>query len=156
VPGTRSVVRDDLYVEHRPQQAREDHSERNLRLIRRAYEAGDHDPRTIFYLANELRDNGLFNEAVQRYSEFVSAPGSRWEVYWALVYKARCLRALGRQNEAVDSFLAAIGTDPMRAEAFTGLGRIHYDNQAWSAAIPFFAAAASLSPPTVGFVERSD
>ena len=155
VPGGRGVLREDFEIEHRPAVER-DHTDRNLRIIRKAYDDGDRAPRTLFYLANELRDAGQWDESVARYDDFLSTTSTGWEAYWAWVHRGRCLRALGRDDDARDSYLAAVACDPTRAEAFTGLGRIHYDRAEWAAAVPFFAAAAALPLPGHGFVDVVD
>lgn len=157
VPGTRTVTRDDLYIEHRPSRMQGERKRgRNIAILEKAYAAGDRAPRTLFYFGNELRDDDRNQEAIAIYDEYLADPGAAWEKYSALLSRARCLRRLDRDDDALATLLHAITVDPTRAEAFTAVGRVYYDRRLWAQAVPFYSAAASCRRPPDGFVEDAD
>lgn len=157
VPGSRYTFRDDLYVEHRPHPDRGPAKVgRNLAILEKAVAAGDEAPRTLFYFANELRDNARHAEAIEAYRRYLAAPGPYWEAYAAQVSLARCGFAIGRDDEALRALHDAVQRDASRAEAFMLLGRWHYDRKEWTRAIPYYSAAASARRPDEGFVQEAD
>ena len=157
VPGNRGIVREDLYIEHRPHPERGSLKVgRNLAILERAVASGDRAPRTLFYFANELRDNGRNAEAIDAYRDYLAVPGPSWEAYAAEVALARSAFVLGRDQEALESLHRAVQRDSSRAEAFVLLGRFHYDRKEWEQAIPYYVAATSARRPSEGFVEESD
>jgi Flp pilus assembly protein TadD len=155
VPGGRQLLREDLYVEHRPDRPRRA-AGRNLAILQRLVAAGDRSPRTLFYLANELRDARRYAEAGEIYRDYLAAPGSSWEAYLARLSLARCLLALQRLDEAVAVLLEAARLEPQRAEAHMALGRLHVDRGEWAAAIPHYQAATRAVRPREGFVHETD
>lgn len=156
IPGSRQVLREDLYVEHRPDPTRTRAPGRNLAILQRLVAAGDRSPRTLFYLANELRDQHRYAEAVEAYRDYLAAPGSSWESYVARLSLARCLLAVQRLDEAVAALQEAARSEPQRAEAYMALGRIHVDRGEWAAAIPYYTAATAAVRPHEGFVHETD
>jgi tetratricopeptide (TPR) repeat protein len=157
VPGDRTILREDLYVEHRPHPERAPaKAGRNLAILERAVADGDRAPRTLFYFGNELRDNGRYAEAIEAYRDYLAAPGPWWEAYAAEISLARCAFGAGRDDEAIGALLAALRRDASRAEAFMQLGKWHYDRKEWTLAIPYYSAAASCRRPSEGFVQESD
>lgn len=158
IVGLRLREEPAAVVEHRrtdAQAARD--TGRNLRILNNLYEAGDRSPRTLFYLANELRENGRLEQAVQAYDEALGQDRPDWERYYALTAQAQCLDALGREEEALASAFKAVRLEPARPEAWMAAGRIHYSRERWVAAVPFFSAAsAARSRPFNGFVQDAD
>ena len=155
--GARVVNRDDAWVEHRPPLAeRAGRRDRNLRILQRSVAEGDRNPRTTFYLANELRDHQRFVEAIAAYQEFVAAAPVGWERHNALVSLAVCLTACERQDEALSTLHRAMQDDASRADAFLAAGMIHYTAERWHQALPYFLAATGLRRPADGFVNNAD
>jgi glycosyltransferase involved in cell wall biosynthesis len=111
LPEGMKLKNSGLRILHRwDQQASvEPSTSRNLRILKRQYEAGDKGSRTLFYLANSYRDCGMWPEAITTYHEYL-ATGGGWhdEQVFARLYLARCHRFHGQLELA-------------RAEAFRGL-----------------------------------
>ncbi|MGH3836287.1 MAG: glycosyltransferase family 2 protein, partial [Pseudonocardiaceae bacterium] len=102
VPGSRILHREDLYIEHHPDPTKRAlKSRRNLRIIERAVQAGDHSSRTLYYYACELRDAGRDADALEVYATYLQDPGKEWEQYTALISMSECSERLGRSEEAV-------------------------------------------------------
>ncbi|MDX6308740.1 MAG: hypothetical protein QOI06_1786 [Nocardioidaceae bacterium] len=157
VPGNRSLQRDDLYVEHRPDAEKSVRRQgRNLRILAKAVRGGDRSPRSLYYYGCELRDNGRDEDALKAYREYLENPGVEWEEYAARLNMSECAQRLGRTDEALDLLFSAVRLDPARAEAFLGLGKVHYDLKQWDKAVTFYAAAAAATRPTSGFVSDFD
>lgn len=157
VPLDRSVARDDLYVEHRPHPAKNERKTgRNLRILQSAVASGDRSPRTLYYFANELWDNGRPEEALVAYEDFLASPGDGWERYAALASMSRCASGLGRWEQAREYGLRAIALDPSRAEAFLAVGDLYFAREDWVGGAPFFAAATVARMPSIGFISDAD
>jgi glycosyltransferase involved in cell wall biosynthesis len=157
IPGSRSVQRDDLYIEHRPAPTKDTRrAGRNLAILERAVRAGDRSPRSLFYFANELRDNDRHAEAFEIYQEYLEDPGATWEEYAAWLSLAECARKLEREGDAVVALMSAIRLDPSRATAFVALGETYYAREQWAAAVPLFAAATAARRPNDGFIVDAD
>ena len=145
------------WVEHRPRsEDRGSKVDRNLMILERAWMAGDDSSRTLFYLANELRDHQRWEDALLAYREYFTKTGTVvWERYSALLSMATCADALGNEGDKLGFLLEALKLDSTRAEAFMRFGYHYYNAREWQRAVPFFAAACSLRRPTDGFIEDS-
>lgn len=155
--GRPQTSREDLYVEHRPPASKDEvRRGRNLAILLRAHERGDRSTRTLFYLGNELRDVGSYEQALVAYSTYRLRPGPLWEHYDALLSMARCHRGLGEPDEEHQILYAALELDPSRAEAYLALGLSHFRHERWEDALPFYAAADSTVRPAEGFVDPAD
>jgi tetratricopeptide (TPR) repeat protein len=147
----------DVWVEHRPlAEARALKGDRNLRILEHAVQTGDRSLRTLFYFGNELADNGRLEEAIAAWSEFIEGAARGWERYSALTGMANAQLRLGRADHCEATIHRAIREDPTRAEAYVIAGRLHYDAERWSAAIPYFLAATGCKQPLEGFVAVRD
>jgi glycosyltransferase involved in cell wall biosynthesis len=145
------------WVEHRPRsEDRPGKVGRNLRILERAYEGGDRSPRTIFYLANELKDHERPEDALAKYQEYLACGELVvWERHAALLSMSACSEVLGRQEAKLDYLFAALKLDSTRAEPFVRLGLHHYERREWQRAAPYFLAATALRRPTDGFVDEA-
>lgn len=153
----RAVSLTDVWVEHRPlPEARAKKSGRNLRILEAWVSNGNRSLRSLFYLGNELADNGRKQEALASWADFVQDAPRGWERYTALTSMARVHLELGNREEGLLLGHRAIREDPTRAEAFVLVGRVHYDAQEWAAAVPYLLAATGCRPPGQGFVQAAD
>lgn len=157
LPYGRILHWPDAWVEHRPDpEGRRGHSDRNLRILERAVAGGDRSPRTLFYLANELRDHARFAEALDVYEDYVGVSQLDWEKYSALLHMAACAAALDDEARELRLLSEAVAFDSRRAEAFNRLGIHFYERKQWRRAEPFFLAATALERPADGFVSDAD
>jgi glycosyltransferase involved in cell wall biosynthesis len=157
IPGNRVMHREDFYIEHRPDPAKQaSKSGRNLRIIERAVQAGDRSSRTLYYYANELRDTSRDADAIEAYTAYLRDPGVEWEQYTALISISECSERLGRSEDVLKHLYAAVRLDPSRAEAFLRLGWRYFERKEWSKALPLYSAAAAAEEPILGFVSPPD
>lgn len=154
VPGT-CVQREDVWVEHRPPpERRQAKSARNLRILQAAVEQGDRSARTLLYYANELRDAERPLEALAMYEEYLQQAPVGWERHAALLWAAGSAALVGQVDQGLALARQAIAEEPTRAEGWAYLGSHHFALQEWGQALPYFAAAASLTAPHEGFVDQ--
>ncbi|MEY9871408.1 glycosyltransferase involved in cell wall biosynthesis [Streptacidiphilus sp. MAP12-33] len=158
ITAVRTRDEPELVVEHRRTEAQAAQDEgRNLRILEKLYASGDRSPRTLYYRANELRDNGRHEEAAAAYAEVLELSQPAWERYFALMSRAECLQATGRHAEAEESAVRAVLLDPTRPEAWMVAGMIPYERGEWARAVPFFnAASVAQARPAGGFVRGRD
>lgn len=153
----RSVTREDLYVEHRPQRPKDEQGRgRNLRILERAVADGDRSARTLYYYANELRDHSRDDEALAVYQEYLALPAADWERYQALVSMSECAARCGCDDDAEDYLHEALSVDSSRSEAFLALGWRHFQREEWARALTWYSAAAAATSPSLGFVTPAD
>jgi hypothetical protein len=128
--------------------ARSDKFERDQRLLERELERRPDDPRTLFYLAQTVRDLGDRERAAALYERRV-AVGGWWEERFYAAYQAGLLRALEDPVAGARWLLSACQLAPHRAEPLCDLARIGRE-QGWHATA-YRAAARGMA---LGYPER--
>jgi tetratricopeptide (TPR) repeat protein len=100
----------------------------------------------------DARDRrGVVDAAIEAYNRFIAMEYYSWEYYDSLCSLARCHHEM-KDEAAVGKVLAeAIRFDSTRGEAFVALGDMHYEQQRWAMAAPFYRAAIGLQAPVEGF-----
>lgn len=117
-----------------------------LERLREAWE--DHnDRRSLFYLANGLREAGRHREAIAAYKQYLQAPNFAEESWQALLYLARCYAHLKEWTTARELFEQAAAESPERAESLVGLGYALLELGEAENAAERFRQAASLPEP---------
>lgn len=90
--------------------------------LRAALAKDPNDPRTVFYLANSLRDAGQHEEALAWYDKRAAMTGLEQETWACLHERARCMILAGKPaQEIVEAHLMAINFRPSRAETVAQL-----------------------------------
>ncbi|MER6350427.1 glycosyltransferase [Streptomyces sp. NPDC001634] len=110
---------DALVIEdHADGGCRSDKFERDARLLRRELKRDPSNPRTVFYLANTVRDLGRSQEAIEMYERRAAMGGWVEEVYVSLL-EAGILKAEKTDDwpGAMDAFSRAWEARPVRLEA---------------------------------------
>lgn len=98
-------------------------TERDLALLGAALERKPDDPRTLFYLAQTLREAGRHAEALPLYERRAALGGWEEEVWYSRFMAARCHLALGDEARFVAGCLEAYDLRPSRAEPLHDLAR---------------------------------
>lgn len=129
---TRKVERatcDEIKVVH---QSREDRweaaLERNMRMLQQQLkdEAGDPDPRTMFYLAACYKDAGMLDDALKLYELYVTFSGWDEERSQAWCQIGSIKRKQEKDKEAKDAYLQAILENPDNKEPYIALAEMYY------------------------------
>lgn len=155
-PG-RSVPDPRLVVEHRPDRERRARTDKlRWSLLEGAVASGDESPSIRFHYGNHLYDRKLFREAAMMYRQYLAKDEEGADRYWAWVYLAESLDAVGDAAGVRDAATKAILEDPSRAEAYVTLGRLYFAAEEWSEAVPLFTAATAGRRPPYGLTRNAD
>ena len=125
-----------------------DKFERDVAVLTAAHEADPENARTVFYLAQSLRDAGRPVEAAHLFGRRAAMGGWDEEVYVARLERARCLERAGAAwSEVQAAFLEAWNGRPQRAEALHELARHHRLAGDWAAGHLFATRGLELALP---------
>lgn len=109
---------DTLVVDHRADGgSRADKFTRDAALLRADLARDPDNPRTVFYLAQTLRDLGETEEALALYDRRAAMGGWEEEVYYALLQAGSLRAAHGAWPLAMDTLIRAWQSRPQRLEA---------------------------------------
>lgn len=157
-PGSNMLTRLDIAIEHRkPALYTERSADRNLNMLARLIQEGDHSARNWYYYGKELKHHGRYEEAVHAFAQHAAL--NREEIisrYQAIHMGMVCLMALEKYDEAIEWGMQALQTDASRAEALTELGVIYFRRQCYAQAIPLLSGATAAIRPDSGFVQEED
>lgn len=133
---------------------------RNLAIYERRVAAGEKlTPRGIYYFARELMDNGRWQDAIERFTEFLE-DGRGWveDNINACCNLARCHLALGQTKPAVMALVQSFAYDTPRGEACCQLGYLYKNLGDWPKAAFWFELATKLKKPehSWGFINHSN
>lgn len=120
---------------HRPEKF-----ERDFKLLTAQLERDPDDARTVFYLANTLRDLDRDDEAIKRYRQRADMGGWDEEVFYSL-YQA------GKLGHDTDLLWRAWNTRPARAEPLHELVFIFRSRQEWHPAYVCAREGAEIPLP---------
>ncbi|MEV4423735.1 glycosyl transferase family 2, partial [Patulibacter sp. NPDC049589] len=108
---------DQLVIHHHADGgARADKFERDERMLRASLERTPDDPRSVFYLAQTLRDLGRADEAIAQYERRTTLGAWPEEVFYARLQVGVLQGDRGRWAEALASLIAAWQLRPWRME----------------------------------------
>ncbi len=148
---------DNITLRHLPKP--KDASGRNIRILEAARDEGPHtcplcpgeldsEGRTLFYLGNAYREAGRHKDALACYEPYLDKNlGWHDERFWAWLYKAQNLSALGDQEGAIRACCTAIGVNSHWAEPYLAVARIKYAQQKWKESIAWALHSASYTMP---------
>jgi glycosyltransferase involved in cell wall biosynthesis len=128
---------------------------RNLRILDRLIAEGDDTPRTMFYRAQELRDLGRAQEAIDQWTAFLDTNPQTWEYYDALMNIGRCYynrndETLQDKTNAAGVWLTAIGHDPTQPDAWFSVATLYSEIGEHAKAIVFWRACVGMVPDADG------
>ncbi|MFD7320711.1 glycosyltransferase [Streptomyces sp. NPDC059875] len=97
--------------------SRHDKFERDARLLSAELDRDPGNPRTVFYLAQTMRDMGRSGEAIKLYERRAAMGGWGEEVYYALLQSGVLRAESGDWPAAMDTLTRAWDSRPQRLEA---------------------------------------
>ena len=121
---------------------------RDIALLEKALAEDPGDARSLFYLAQSLRDAGRLDEAVDAYRRRVAAGGFDEETWYALYALGLCHAARGEEGPFLSCLLEAHARRPARAEPLLALARHYRERGLHEAAMLFVEAGDRLPPAT--------
>ena len=125
--------------------SRGDKYQRDERLLRADLERDPTNARTVYYLAQTLKDLGRMSEAGQLYDRRVDMGGWDEEAWHAQLMAARCYGTFEADAELVFGLLKAYSMRPWRAEPLLSLAT-HYRNKGSNELAVMFAKQGLLIP----------
>lgn len=129
---------------------------RNLRIYEKQLTQGHNfAPRDLYYYANELRDNGKYEKAVQIYQNFLDT-GQCWveDAISACGKLADCLQSLGKMEQSITAALKSLIFDTPRTDLCCRMGHYFLDKNEASKAVYWYDMATVLKPAdTMGPVQ---
>jgi glycosyltransferase involved in cell wall biosynthesis len=129
--------------------------ERDLRLLSRDNERHPRDARTVFYLAQTLRDLGRIEESLDFYRRRADMGGWDEEVFYSLYQLGVLSARAGRRDQAIAALLEAWNHRPQRIEPLYELAWMFRERGLHHAA--YLVAQRGVDapiPPDILFVHR--
>jgi len=161
-PVVHGSIEDDraILVQHLPDKTgKEPSNERNLRLCELEARENPADLHNLFYLGNCLRIAGRHDEAILRYSQYLSMGGAfRCEKYMAAFFLAESHFALRRWEECIEAGYRALRIDPRYAETHCLIADCFGELQQYDFARQWYRSALACGAPppdAVLFVDLS-
>jgi tetratricopeptide (TPR) repeat protein len=108
--------------------------QRDLRLLLGDLGQEPDNPRTVFYLAQTLRDLGRLDDAIKLYGRRSTMGGCAEEAFYALYQVGVLSDRTGRRDEAVVALFDAWSGRPERAEPLYELSRLFRESKQYQAA----------------------
>lgn len=141
-----NIIHSDTAVKHNKVKS---YTDRNLRIYRKLEAAGAaFSPRDMYYFANELKDNQLYEEAVVYYEKFL-ATGMGWieDKINACIKLALCYSRLHEKSKALLALFRTMEYDKPRAEACCRIGSMFFEVNMTEISIYWYELALTLTRP---------
>ncbi|MFJ7261787.1 glycosyltransferase [Streptomyces globosus] len=152
-PGVQENLDALSVVDHADGGSRHDKFERDARLLGAELERDPSNTRTVFYLAQTMRDMGETAEAIRLYEQRAAMGGWEEEVYYALLQSGVLRAESGDWPGAMDALTRAWETRPTRLEACYELAsRLRVQGRHHSAHAVTSAVLDRPAPPDLLFV----
>ena len=115
--------------------------------------------RDYFYYGNELRENGLYKEAIEAYTKNISIKsGWKEDKIFACIFRADCYGIVGETRQQIASLLdALLLSDSLKPEICCRIGQCLQKKQQYDAAIWWYQLALNIpfDPTRWGFTFHS-
>jgi tetratricopeptide (TPR) repeat protein len=129
---------------------KEDKFQRDEKLLRDAIELNEEPsllPRYTFYLAQTLRDQKKFDDAIYWYKERIKKQGWFEEVFYSYYQIGRCYEALGDIEKAKKYYLRAYAYNKKRSEPLFYLFNILMREKNFTEAKKYLEIGKTIKPP---------
>lgn len=127
IDGLSFKAKTDLNVIHKTQKhTTEDRTERNLRILQKSLEEKPSNTRTMFYLANTLREAGRIQESFEMYNRYLKVSDWKDERWMALKFQAQIRMSQKDYHTAIKILLRAIAEDDRWVESYYYLGECYF------------------------------
>ncbi|MFD2748767.1 glycosyltransferase [Paenibacillus yanchengensis] len=141
-----NIHHSDIAVTHHKEKQ---YTDRNLQIyLTKRKENHTFSPRDLYYFANELRDNGRYEEAIAEYEQFLATKlGWVEDEINACMKLAECHGRLKDREKQMEALLRTLTYDTPRAEFCCQFGNMFVEKQQWLKAIYWFNLATTLTIP---------
>lgn len=135
-----NIRHEEIYIHHDKHKF---HTDRNLTIFRNMQENKEEfSPRDLYYFANELFYNGLYEEAIEQYTTFLSG-GSGWieDRKMAVANLIQCYHATNQSEKRVDIILETFKWGRPRGDICCRLAESFMEKEAYLDAIFWYKVA---------------
>ena len=151
-----NIFQSDIAIVHKKEKV---HSDRNLKIYEKALEAGHpFTPRDKYYFANECKDHGHYERAIEWYQKFLDE-GKGWseDNIQACGKISDCLLQTKDWLPAIQSCLKSFEYDTPRGENCCRLGSIYLQQNDYERAIFWYhlATQVAILENKSPFIDRS-
>jgi glycosyltransferase involved in cell wall biosynthesis len=128
---TSLVKTDKLLVRHLPDQ--EKNRGQYLELLEAGSKEEPESPRDSFYYGRELMFHGKNEDAINEMKRYLSLNSARWRDERAMVMRfiGKCLKNVGKIDEAIEWFIRGTQECPERRETWFFLAEAYYNIKDW-------------------------
>ncbi|WP_347564233.1 glycosyltransferase [Bacillus sp. Cs-700] len=149
------IINSDIAVLHNP--VHHD-ATRNLKIYQERLERGEQfSPRDLYYFANELKDHGIYEKAIEYYEKFLAGQKGWIEDNVATCAKlADCYAAIGKQPDSLRSILHSFSYTTPRPEFCCKIANYFFESKDYETAIYWYKMACDVkvSKDTLGTQNR--
>ena len=128
---------------------------RNLRILQKVVDGAsvEEKPRYLFYYGKECMYNGLWDDAMKAFKEYI--PLSSWlpEKHRAMYELGVCYNNLGDEENAKRYAFEAINLDKNYADPYILLGQMAYEKKDWQECIRWMSVVPTLEKPKTLFFD---
>lgn len=150
------IINSEIAIRHKKDKM---HTDRNLMIYRRRIDAGEEfSPRDLYYYANELKDNALYEEALLFYKRFLDGKlGWVEDNIAACIKMCECYEHMGKRDQQLQSLIRTLEYDLPRAEACCRIGMLFFNENKLLKAIFWFKLSTMLEKPlnSLGFIDHA-
>lgn len=125
----------------------EDRSQRNYRILKKELEDDPNNARTLFYIANALKELTEYDRAIEMYRKYLERATWRDEKWMAQRYIGNILQWNKRYKEAIEEYKKALEIDDRWAETYYYIGECYYLLKNDESCIDWMLKAARQSIP---------
>ena len=125
--GINRIGYSNILIERGNSPTHQKNPNRTLNILFKEVEKNPEKPRELYYLARELYYKKRYKEAIQYFDKYLKIGYWKPEIADAYLLKARCLWNSMKGQEARDTCMKAIQTNPDFKEALRFMSHIHYE-----------------------------
>lgn len=154
-PTKQVALKDVIFHHFRDEHLGTLNTKRNLEILRLVVDecTPEERPRTLFYYGKECTYNGLWDEAIKAFEEYI--PLSNWipEKHRAMYELAECYRHLNQYDLAREYAFKAINLDKRYADPWIYLAKDSYEAKDYKMAIAYALMIPQLENPKTLFFD---
>lgn len=158
IPRPKAVCNDFNIIHHAEGERKEASLIRNIDLLEKMLEnqqeAGEIDPRTLFYLATHYFDANQFAGAKDLLQQYMQLSGWAEERCEALVYLGKIYEAEGKEDQAHHAYLLAIGEYQNSPRPYLELSELDFRRKRYEESASWIEKLLALPKPSTTMVQR--
>lgn len=147
IEGEVAMIDGWHFLDHADGGNRPEKLERDERLLRLYLQQWPGDPRSLFYLAQTLKDKGENAAAIEAYQNRMNAGGWDEEIWYSAYQLAVCFQRMGKYSDMASACLNAYNLRSWRAEPIVLLARQYAQLEQHDSALLLLEQAQQIELP---------